>query len=88
MRLHMLNGWRDSSLFTERERPALNWTESLTRVARTHAPDEDFALLKSQFDDQEIAYLTLLIGAINLWNRVQVGLRAMHAADEPAVAAA
>ena len=58
MRLAMLDAWRDSPLFTDRERAALNWTESLTRVAKTHAPDEDFALLKSQFDDKEIAHLT------------------------------
>jgi AhpD family alkylhydroperoxidase len=88
MRIHMLDAWRGSPLFTDRERAALNWTESLTRIAKTHAPDEDFALLKSQFDDTEIAYLTLLIGAINLWNRVQTGLRAVHPVEQPATAAA
>lgn len=88
MRIHMLDSWRGSPLFTDRERAALNWTESLTRIARTHAPDDDYALLKSQFSDKEIAYLTLLIGAINLWNRVQTGLRAVHPIEEPAAAAA
>lgn len=88
MRLHLLDGWRDSPLFTDRERAALNWTEVLTRVARTHAPDDDYALLQSQFDATEIAYLTLLIGAINLWNRVQVGLRWIHPVDAPEAVAA
>jgi AhpD family alkylhydroperoxidase len=88
MRIHMLDGWRDSPLFTDRERAALNWTESLTRIAKTHAPDEDYALLQSQFNETEIAYLTLLIGAINLWNRVQISLRAIHPVEESVAAAA
>jgi alkylhydroperoxidase family enzyme len=88
MRIAMLDGWWDSPLFTDRERAALNRTESLTRVAKTHAPDEDYALLKSQFDDTEIANLTLLIGSIDVWNRVQIGLRAIHPVEEPAAAAA
>lgn len=87
-RLHLLDGWRDSPLFTDRERAALNWTEVLTRVGKTHAPDADYALLQSQFDEGEIANLTLTIGAINLWNRVQIGLRAVHPVEEPAAQAA
>jgi AhpD family alkylhydroperoxidase len=81
-RLHLLDAWRESPLYTNRERAALNWTESLTRVAKTGAPDEDYELLKQHFNETEIAHLTLLIGAINLWNRVQIGLRAVHPVEE------
>ena len=88
MRIHLLDGWRDSPLFTDRERAALNWTESLTRIVKTHAPDQDYAQLQSQFNHTEIGYLTLLVGAINLWNRVQIGLRAVHPVEEQATAAA
>lgn len=88
MRIHLLDAWRESPAFTDRERAALNWTESLTRIAKTRAPDTDYALLQSQFDDKEIAALTLLIGAINLWNRVQIGLRAVHPVEAPAAVAA
>ena len=88
MRIHMLDAWRESSLFTDRERAALNWTESLTRIAKTHAPDADYAMLQAQFNETEIAYLTLLIGSINLWNRVQIGLRWAHPVEAPATAAA
>ena len=77
-RLHLLDAWRESPLYTNRERAALNWTESLTRVADTGAPDEDYEELKRHFNETEIANLTLLIGTINLWNRVQIGLRAVH----------
>jgi AhpD family alkylhydroperoxidase len=88
LRIHMLDVWRDSSLFTNRERAALNWTESLTRITEAHAPDTDYALLQSQFNDTEITYLTLLIGSMNMWNRVQIGLRAVHPVEEPVAAAA
>jgi AhpD family alkylhydroperoxidase len=88
IRVALLDGWRDSPLFSDRERAALNWTEALTRVAKTHAPDADYAMLKAQFNDSETAHLTLLIGANNLWNRVQVGLRAVHPVEQPATATA
>ncbi|MES3082264.1 carboxymuconolactone decarboxylase family protein [Sphingomonas faeni] len=88
MRIHLLGAWRESPSFTDRERAALNWTESLTNVGETHASDEDYALLQSQFDEKDIASLTVLIGAINFWNRLQIGLRAVHPALKPVAAAA
>jgi AhpD family alkylhydroperoxidase len=78
MRIYLLDGWRESSLYSARERAALAWTEALTNVARTGAPDEDYALVEAAFDEAERVNLTLAIGAINLWNRLQVGLRAVH----------
>ncbi len=78
MRLYMLNAWRESPLYTERERAALAWTEALTLVSETGAPDEDYALVERAFSESERVNLTLMIGAINLWNRLQVGLRAVH----------
>lgn len=88
MRLHLLDAWRHSPVFSDRERAALGWTEALTNLAETGASDSDYELLKDQFSETEIAYLTLLIGTINLWNRVQIGLRAVHPAEVPATAAA
>ena len=82
MRLYMLNAWRESTLYTDRERAALAWTETLTRVAETGAPDSDFDLVKSAFNDEEIVQLTFAIGVINVWNRLQVGLRAAHPEDD------
>ncbi|WP_340646602.1 carboxymuconolactone decarboxylase family protein [Phenylobacterium sp.] len=81
MRLHMLNAWRESPLYSDRERAALAWTEALTLLAATGAPDADFELVKGQFSEVEQVNLTLAIGAINLWNRLQVGLRAAHAVE-------
>lgn len=80
-RLLLLDAWRESALFTAREKAALGWAEALTNVNATNAPDEDYDALKPAFSESEIVKLTLLIGMINLWNRVCVGLRAVHPAD-------
>lgn len=86
MRIHLLDAWRESPLYTDRERAALNWTEKLTRIGKTHAPDADYELLKAHFDDKEIAYLTVAIAAINFWNTVQISLRAVHPVAQAAAA--
>lgn len=78
LRIIMLDGWRESPLFTDRERAALAWTESLTRITKTHAPDADYALLQSQFSEGEIVALSILVGQINLWNRLQIAARVTH----------
>ncbi|RVQ66051.1 carboxymuconolactone decarboxylase family protein [Croceicoccus ponticola] len=78
MRIYLLDAWRESSLYSARERAALAWTEALTNVSRTGAPDDDYALVEAAFDEVERVHLTLAIGSINLWNRLQVGLRAIH----------
>ena len=88
MRLYMLNGWRDSTLYTERERAALAWTEALTMVSGKGAPDADFERLKAHFDETEQANLTMAVGAINLWNRLQIGVAAEHPAIAGKFAAA
>jgi AhpD family alkylhydroperoxidase len=87
MRLYLLNAWRESPLYTDRERAALAWTESLTNLAVAGAPNADYDLVKQAFSEAEQVHLTLAIGAINLWNRLQVGLHGQHA-DGPVHAAA
>ena len=74
-RLYLLDAWHESSLFDARERAALAWTDALTRIDRTHAPDADFEALRAHFSEKEIVDLTVLIGMINLWNRVAIGFR-------------
>src|SRR6185312_5891288 len=72
-RLLMLDAWRESSLYSERERAALAWTESLTLLASSHAPDDIYEQVRAQFTDQESVQLTLMIGVINTFNRLGVG---------------
>ena len=86
-RLYLLSAWRESPLYSERERAALAWTEALTLVAETHAPDEDYAELGRHFTPAEQVNLTLLIGAINAWNRLAIGFRSIHPVEASRAAA-
>ena len=74
-RLYGLEGWRDAPYYSERERAALAWTEALTLVAATHAPDSVYETVRGQFSETETANLTLAIATINTWNRLNIGLR-------------
>ena len=78
MRLYLLNAWEESSFYTERERVALGWTEALTKIAETHAPDSAYAAVAEHFAPEELIQLTLLITAINAWNRLAIGFRLDH----------
>lgn len=71
-RLHLLVVWRETSIFTERERAALAWTESVTLVHETHVPEYEFEALKAQFSDKEISDLTYAIALINAFNRLAI----------------
>ena len=85
-RLYLLNAWRESPLYTDRERAALAWTEALTLVSETHAPDTDYEAMRAQFSEKEAVNLTMLIGAINAWNRVAIGYRTIHPVAKKAAA--
>ena len=74
-RLATLNVWRETPFFTDRERAALAWTESLTLISQTHAPDELWEEVRPHFTDAELTDLTLLITAINGWNRFAIAFR-------------
>jgi AhpD family alkylhydroperoxidase len=87
-RLYLLNAWEESQLYTPRERAALRWTEALTLVAETHAPDDAWEAVKAQFKPKEIVDLTLLISTINAWNRIAIGFRGVHPEDSKHKAAA
>ena len=86
-RMHLISAWRESPLFSERERAALEWTEALTLLPQSRAADEFYEPLKAHFSDVEIVQLTMLIGVINTWNRLAVGFRAVHPIDRVAQAA-
>ncbi|MNF46263.1 Carboxymuconolactone decarboxylase family protein [compost metagenome] len=76
-RLYAVSVWRETPFFTPRERAALAWTESLTLLSQTHAPDEDYEQLSAEFDAREMVDLTVAITTINAWNRLAVGFRKM-----------
>jgi len=74
-RLYVLDAWRETELFTPRERAALAWTETLTLISQNHAPDSAYGEFNAEFSDAEMANLTLLIGTINTWNRIAISTR-------------
>jgi AhpD family alkylhydroperoxidase len=80
-RLILLDAWRESALFTDRERAALAWAESLTRIAETHAPDGVYEEVRNHFSQDELVSLSIAIAMINAWNRLAIGARAQHPAD-------
>ncbi|MBL6852420.1 MAG: carboxymuconolactone decarboxylase family protein [Alphaproteobacteria bacterium] len=75
-RLYVLPAWRETVLFSDREKAALAWTEALTLISQTHAPDAIYEQAREAFSEKELADLTLLIGTINTWNRIAIGFRA------------
>lgn len=74
-RIYLLDAWREAPVYTDRERAALAWTEALTLIATTRAPDSVYDELVEHFSAEERVKLTLLINVINSWNRLGVGFR-------------
>lgn len=81
--LDVLAAWRESPAFDDRERAALGWAESLTRLETSGAADTDYATLSAAFDEKERVELTLIINTINAWNRFAVGFRSQHPLSAP-----
>jgi AhpD family alkylhydroperoxidase len=74
--LALLQAWREAgTLFDERERAALAWAESVTRVAETGVPDGDYEAARTVFDERELVDLTLAIGLMNTYNRMAISFR-------------
>jgi AhpD family alkylhydroperoxidase len=76
-RLYLLNAWREAPVYTERERAALAWTDALTLISETHAPDDVYQEVRAQFSEAETVNLTMLIATINAWNRLAISFRSM-----------
>ena len=86
-RMHLLNAWRESSLYSNRERAALTWAEALTRIETTAAPQADYDFVAAHFSPREQVALTLAITTINVWNRLAIGFATPHPAAQEANAA-
>ncbi len=87
-RIYALSAWRETPFFTPRERAALAWTEALTNIQQGHAPDAVFQEVRREFDESELARLTLAITQINAWNRIAIGFRAEPGTYQPSAHAA
>ena len=81
LRMHLLDAWRESHLYSEHERAALTWAETLTNITTTHAPDEVYETVRRQFSEKELANLSIVVAVINAWNRLAIGSRSVHPSD-------
>lgn len=82
-RLYMLDAWRESPFYTERERAALAWAEAVTLVREGHVPDEVYEQARAQFGEDELANLTLAVVTINGWNRFNIAFRTTPGSYQP-----
>ena len=76
LRLHHVAVWRESKLFTEKERAALEWTEIVTQLSPRGISDQDYERALTFFSKKELSDLTFAIGVINVWNRLSVAFHA------------
>jgi AhpD family alkylhydroperoxidase len=83
-RLYTLNAWHETPFYTDKERAALAWTEALTLLSETHAPDDLYEEVSKHFNEKEHVDLTMTIIAINAWNRLAVGFRSVPGTYQPA----
>jgi AhpD family alkylhydroperoxidase len=83
-RLYSLDAWRECPYYTDRERAALAWTEAVTRVADGHVPDSVYEEVRPHFSEKELSSLTLVVAAINAWNRLSIAARLVPGAYQPA----
>ena len=82
-RIYSLDAWRESPYYTDRERAALEWTEAVTRIAKTHADDEIYEKVKPHFTEKELVDLTFIIATINSWNRIAIAMRSEAGKYQP-----
>ena len=83
-RLYLLDAWREAPFYTDRERAALEWTESLTLIREGHVPDHVFESARLHFSEAELVDLALAVVAINGWNRLSIAFRAEPGSYRPA----
>jgi AhpD family alkylhydroperoxidase len=87
-RLYVLAGWREASFYSERERAALDWAEAVTRLGEHGVSDDVYDRARASFSEEELLNLTLVIGMINTWNRVNVAFQTPAGSYQPAKQAA
>lgn len=87
-RIYLLSAWRETPLYTERERAALAWAEAVTRLAGGNVADDVYDQVRAQFSDHELAHLTFVTTTINAWNRLAIAFRSPVTPDRAAPASA
>lgn len=86
-RLYALNAWRETPFYTDRERAALGWAETITFISESHASDEEFEAARAQFSEEELVKLTMAVITINGWNRLAIAFRTTAGTYQPHLSA-
>jgi len=84
LRIHHVAIWRESPLFNDRERAALEWTEGLTRLSPHGVSDQIYAAVRAQFSKDELVYLTYMVMVINAWNRASIAFHSVPGSQDRA----
>ena len=74
-RLYMLDAWRETPLYTERERAALAWSEAVTKITEGHVPEEIYEEVRKEFSEEELVDLSVAVITINCYNRINIAFR-------------
>lgn len=82
-RLYMISAWRESPVYTDRERAALAWAEAVTILDDGHVPDEVYQEAREHFSEQELIDLTMCVVSINSWNRLNIAFRTEAGTYQP-----
>ena len=84
LRLHHVAIWRESPLFSDRERAALAWTEAVTRLSPEGVPDAIYEEAREHFSERELVDLTYMVMVINAWNRASIAFRSVPGSADKA----
>ncbi len=84
LRIYHLPVWRESPLFSARERAVLEWTEAVTKLSAHGVSDEVFQQVRAELSEKELADLTFAIGTINAWNRLAISFRVVPGSADAA----
>lgn len=80
LRVYHVSMWRESTLFSDKEKAALEWTEAVTKLSDQGITDEIYQRTLKFFSEKEISDLTYAIGLINMWNRLNISFRTVPGA--------
>jgi AhpD family alkylhydroperoxidase len=82
-RIYLISAWRETDLYTPREKAALAWAEAVTKLDGQQVADDVFEMAKKEFSDEELVDLTLAVTAINTWNRFNIAFRTPAGTYQP-----
>ncbi len=83
-RLYAVAAWEQTPFFTDRERAALAWTDTLVAIRENHVPDEAFTRAKEYFTEKELVDLTMAVMAVSAWNILATSMRLVPGSYQPA----